>query len=156
MKTYIGIDPGKTGSVTVLNEDGIVLYKTPTILEEYDIVGMSNLLRPFHPSNSLVIIERAQAMPKQGVVSMFKFGKGYGIWLGILGCLGLSYMVVHSRTWTRVMLDGAPGEGKERAVHVARKLFPIWEPKLKKEYQYADSILLAEYGRRLDKGEKDE
>jgi hypothetical protein len=64
----------------------------------------------------------------------------------------IPFQVIHSRTWTKLMLLGASGEGKERAVSVAQHLFPQWQPKLKKELEYCDSILLAEYGRRLKGG----
>jgi crossover junction endodeoxyribonuclease RuvC len=150
---YIGIDPGKQGSVSVLDEKGQLISVTPTpVVEgEYDIAEMINIIDEAidAPEESFVILERAQAMPGQGVVSMFEFGRGYGIWLGIINVFLVPYQIVHARTWTKKMLEGAPGEGKERAYHVARNLFPSWNPKLKKEYQFCDSILLAEFGRRI-------
>jgi crossover junction endodeoxyribonuclease RuvC len=150
IKHYIGIDPGKMGSVTILDHEGklLALCPTPVVEKEYAMRQMNDILVGFK-QDAFAIIERAQAMPGQGVVSMFNFGKGYGLWLMALEISNIPYQIVHARTWTRVMLDGAPGEGKERALHVARKLFPTWEPKKKLEYQYADSILLAEYGRRI-------
>jgi crossover junction endodeoxyribonuclease RuvC len=148
---FIGIDPGKSGSIAVLNKEKLTVIPTPVVEGDYDIAEMINILEDSidKPSNSFIIIERAQAMPGQGVVSMFEFGRGYGLWLGIINFLLVPYQIVHSRTWTKKMLEGAPGEGKERAFHVARNLFPSWQPKLKKEHEYADSILLAEYGRRI-------
>ena len=145
----MGIDPGKQGSVAVIGKE-VIVFPTPIIEKEYDIEGMKNILLQYSPDvETFCILERAQAMPKQGVVSMFEFGKGYGMWLALLTSLGFKFQIVHSRTWTKKLLEGAPGEGKERNYHVARRLFPKWNPKLKKEYQYSDSILLAEYGRRI-------
>jgi hypothetical protein len=99
------------------------------------------------------VIERAQAMPGQGVVSMFEFGRGYGMWLALLSANEIPFQVVHSRTWTKDMLMGAPGEGKDRSYNMARRLFPKWEPKHKYERQYSDALLLAEYGRRKQNGQ---
>ena len=148
---FIGIDPGKLGSVSVLEDGYVEVYPTPLFEDEYDATGMFDLLNRFKEDSSC-LIERAQAMPKQGVVSMFTFGKGYGMWLMALAATKIPYQVVHSRTWTKVMLDGAPGDGKERAYLVARRMFPNWLPTKKKEWEYADSILLAEYGKRKSQG----
>ncbi len=149
-KYFIGIDPGKTGCVAILDSgSGLDLHPIPVDGKEYNIFGMKNILTIYKEFKTVVVIERAQCMPKQGSVSAFTFGKGYGIWLGILGCLELPHIIVHSRVWTKCLLAGAPGEGKERNFNVATRLFPQWQPELRKEWQYADAILLAEYARRL-------
>jgi len=146
---FIGIDPGKKGSVSVIDNGIVTVYPTPICNDEYDATGMFDLLNRYK-DDSFCLIERAQAMPKQGVVSMFTFGKGYGMWLMALAATKIPYQVVHSRTWTKVMLLGAPGEGKERSYLVARRMFPNWNPTKKKEWEYSDSILLAEYGKRIN------
>jgi len=146
---YIGIDPGKKGSVSIIDDvENLIVWATPVVGKDYDIGKMFDILNQ-HKENSIVVVERAQAMPKQGVVSMFEFGRGYGIWLGILTAAKIPYQIIHSRVWTKLMLHGAPGEGKARAFHVASRLFPSWNPKYKYEYEYADSILLAEYCKRI-------
>jgi crossover junction endodeoxyribonuclease RuvC len=160
MNTYIGIDPGKMGAVAVLDYtkvSGCDLTLTPVPVKgkEYDIFGMANLLALIkqNSGNSCTcVIERSQAMPGQGVCSMFNYGVGYGLWLGILTTVGIPYVTVHPRTWTKEIFKGVEnaGKGKERSMMVARTLFPEWKPKYKKEWQYGDAILLAEYARRLD------
>jgi crossover junction endodeoxyribonuclease RuvC len=149
--TFIGIDPGKQGSMTVLTPSKTILFPTPCN-PDYDIWKMNMMLKDYASSHTFAVLERAQAMPGQGVVSMFEFGKGYGIWLALLNVNYISFQVVHSRVWTNVMLAGAPGEGKERNLLAARKLFPKWVFKLKKEEQYADSLLLAVYAKRIQIG----
>jgi crossover junction endodeoxyribonuclease RuvC len=103
------------------------------------------------------VIEMAMAMPGQGVTSMFNFGKGYGLWLLALTVSQIPFQIVHSRVWTRIILGGSPHidkkkKDKGRSFQTARRMFPQWQPKLKKEYQYCDSILLAEYARRNHEG----
>jgi len=146
---FVGIDPGKQGSVSIINGKDLTVIPTPMAGEEYDMVGMYNILVSSRWSESFAVIERAQSMPGQGVSSMFSFGKGYGLWLMALAISKMPHQIVHSRVWTKKILAGAPGEGKERSFQVARRLYPQWQPRLKKEHQYSDSILLAEYCKRL-------
>jgi len=147
-RKFIGIDPGKRGSVSILYGDKLEVIPVPFLNDDYDMVGMHKILLD-HRENSFAIIERAQPMPGQGTVSMFSFGRGYGMWLMSLSISGIPFQIVHSSVWTKKMLLGASGEGKERAISVAQHLFPQWRPENKKELEYCDSILLAEYGRRL-------
>lgn len=153
---FLGIDVGKAGGLARLTKDGVMnVTPVPVDDKEYDIHAMYALLRScvdkLEPT--FCIIERAQAMPGQGVVSMFEFGKGYGLWLALLSALDIPYQVVHSRVWTKEMLAGSPGEGKERNVAAAKALFPSWQPKLKKDLEVCDAILLAEYARRKYRGD---
>lgn len=155
---FIGIDPGKQGAIAAL--DFTLVGRKPILFagsinhgKDYNIPDMVELLKHFKPRDPLVVIERATARPGQGVVSMFTFGKGYGIWLGILAALGIPYQVVHPSVWTKRMLLGSSGAGKNRGVQIARQLFPQWQPKTKKEEGYADAILLAEYAHRISKGQ---
>jgi len=160
---FIGIDPGKYGNVCILYEyKTIEIYKTPLNGKEYDIQRMHGILKNLQNTSEEIylIIERATAMPKQGSVSMFSFGMGFGIWLGLINALEISHAIVHPRTWTKYLLEGAPGEGKDRAFNVAKRLFPNWKPKInnkgnisKIEREKADAILLAEFARRTYSGE---
>jgi len=50
-----------------------------------------------------VVLEEAQAMPGQGTRSMFTMGVGFGVWLGMVGTLGLA----HTRASPR--LETSPG-----------------------------------------------
>jgi crossover junction endodeoxyribonuclease RuvC len=94
---HIGIDPGLSGAVAVLSDDGILVsvHDMPVLTlkvargtrHEYDAPGLMALLEPYSGPQSHVIIEEAQAMPGQGTRSMFTTGLGFGLWLGILGAL---------------------------------------------------------------------
>lgn len=152
---YLGVDVGKSGAVAKLKNNELRhIQEVPVKDGEYDIHAMIYLLHLCMDEGNAVfcMIERAQAMPGQGVVSMFEFGKGYGIWLALLSAVNIPYQVVHSRVWTKELLAGSPGEGKERNIAAARALFPTWNPKLKKDLTQCDALLLAEYARRKWKG----
>lgn len=152
MKKFVGIDPGKNGSIAILDENGLILkhIKVPLLdgNNDYDIKGICEVFDDDITTISFCVLEKAQAMPGQGVVSMFTIGKGYGIWLACLTTSAIPFVEVHPRVWTKVMLMGT-GKGKEKNYLVARQLFPQWNTKYKYEHEWCDSLLLAEYGRRL-------
>ena len=145
---FIGVDPGKQGSISIIEGKDLCVIPTPVVNGEYDLAGMYGILVG-RRENAFCVIERSSAMPLQGTVSMFTFGMGYGMWLALLAAAGIPYQIIHPRVWTKTMLSGAPGEGKDRSYSVARRMFPTWQPKFKYEYQYSDSILIAEYARRI-------
>ncbi len=151
MKYFCGIDPGKKGSISIISPQRTVFKVIPTPMikmkkkNDYDIPAMLDILKKY--PNSFVLIERAQAMPGQGVVSMFSIGYGYGVWIALLTALGIPFVEIHPRVWTNKLLKGVPGEGKSRNYKAAKSLFPCWVTKYKYEREYCDSLLLAEYGR---------
>ena len=55
--------------------------------------------------NCNVFIEKVHSMPGQGVASMFNFGKGYGIWIGILAALKISKTLVTPQEWKKEMMS---------------------------------------------------
>ena len=87
----IGIDPGINGAITFLNEDGTYkIFTIPTKAEnrrggrKIDISSLHNILTNCDFHNTIVYIEKAQAFPGQGVVSMFNYGIAYGILLSLI------------------------------------------------------------------------
>ena len=103
-----------------------------------------------------VCIEKQQSMPGQGVSSTFSTGYGFGLWIGILAALGISYTVVRPQTWKREMLRDMAGDtmstgnGKAAARLRAMQLFPSASDQLTrvKDHGRADALLIAEYHRR--------
>lgn len=150
----IGIDPGQKGEVCMI--EGV----DPTF-HGAGSEGLLDALNKASPeqillNNAHVFLEAAQAMPGQGVSSMFRYGQGYGELVGVLKTLKISYTCVHPRIWTKAMLQGVPTrfEGKQRAAFRAAQLFPYVDlkdsPRCKKPSEgKCDAILIAEYGRRL-------
>ena len=156
----IGIDPGLNGFVACVENADTVLWTaaTPTIStgkkRQYDICKMVGLIEDdlVYSFPDMVIIEKQQAMPKQGVSSTFRTGVGFGLWEGIIAALGLPYRVVHPRTWQRIAhRDILGNDPKGRSIIAARRLFPNvdlrrTEKCIKPDHNKADAILLAWYG----------
>ena len=156
----IGIDPGKSGAICRLQVDGQPPSGMTTRIEslelcpvvqvkkkkEYNIVRMRNLLEGVDE----VWIEKVHAMPKQGVTSMFSFGKGYGIWLGLIAGLWIRVNEVAPQTWKKFWLKDMPKD-KGSAILRVQQLFPDvnlmpTERSRKPSDALADAILIAMYG----------
>jgi crossover junction endodeoxyribonuclease RuvC len=165
---YIGIDPGLSGAVAVIQdteayhgEHRIDVFDTPTALVEgektkrkYLVSAMATFLKPYHAYNSQVIavLENVHSMPKQGVASSFCFGEGKGMWEGILAAYNIPTELVSPQRWKKEMMDGQ-GKDKSAARFKAMALFPSLADQLKlvKHDGRAEALLMAEYARRLRK-----
>lgn len=79
-----GIDPGLKGSIAIHDTEtkDYLFFRMP--VDDGNIAGYAiyNLLKK-HKVN-IVILEKVHSMPKQGVVSTFTFGKGYGVLIGAI------------------------------------------------------------------------
>lgn len=169
-RVYVGIDPGQTGAVVAINNALCVVgvWDTPLIAlgkgkHDFDIPGMATILRLClalcEPGGGLsVTLERAQAMrspngEKQGTVSSFATGRGYGIWEGVLAALKIRWGTARPCDWVRCLLRGMEGHGKARSVAFASMRFPDLEltpPRCRKPRDgRADAACLAFYGRRF-------
>jgi crossover junction endodeoxyribonuclease RuvC len=152
-----GIDPGITGAVAILSGYGEVygLCDAPTIQvttgkkkrRELLPLEMAAIVGSYSTCRRLAFIEWAQAMPGQGVTSMFSYGQGFGLWLGILAALGISTTKVRPRAWKKAMLEGHDASDKASSVARAAALFPEAKLGKKSDAGRAEALLIAEYGR---------
>lgn len=146
---YIGIDPGKAGCLTVINEKKKVWF--------YDWPKDDDISAYFHKLNhidydlgdsvELIVLERVHSMPGQGVKSMFTFGMNFGIWQGFLAAFSWPYQLVAPQTWMKNVVAKADGpDTKSRVRNVAKRLFPKAElegPKGGYKDGRADALLMA-------------
>jgi hypothetical protein len=122
----VGIDPGKSGAVVVLDMDRkpVQTWITKDAFtvaagkskREYVEGAMRKAIDELHGSRgiALVVLEKQQAMPGQGVSSTFQTGLGFGLWRGVLA--GIPTKIVHPRTWQKVICRDLPGDTKKRAI----------------------------------------
>ena len=91
-------------------------------------------------------------MPGQGVSSMFKFGKNYGLIRGLLIANMIPFLDVPPRTWQKGL--GIQPRGKEESkTHFKNRqkgLAQQMHPHLKVTLATADAILIAEYLKKYD------
>jgi len=146
---FIGIDPGQSGGIAAIGSAGYEVIPMPeTRKQSYDY--LFNLT--FAAQRTIATIECVHSMPKQGVSSTFKFGKGYGELLGILTALHCEIIEPTPQAWKKIMLTGTD-KGKSASIQVAENLFPdvrLVLPRCRKAHDgMAEAMLLAEYGRRV-------
>jgi crossover junction endodeoxyribonuclease RuvC len=153
----LGIDPGLTGAFVALVDGVPRVWDMPTIKvgkrNHVDPAGVRDILSGFEGASTLAILESVHAMPKQGVVSVFTFGEGFGVLKGALAALEIPYDLVTPQRWKRVMLDGT-GKDKGASRLAARRLWPAQSGLFNRvrDDGRADAALMAEYGRRRSFG----
>lgn len=157
MLAVAGIDPGLKGGVAWITENGLIeVYPTPVIKvgakASYWAAEMSHGFKRYLEDgyNIVAYIEKAQAMPKQGVASTFKTGEGFGLWQGTLSAMGIPYVVVTPQRWQKKILSDLKGGTKDRSALAATRLFPgetfIPEGCRKIHDGMTDAACIARYG----------
>jgi len=157
----VGIDPGLDGAVAALTADGtpVGVRDTPTIqvrpkssTREYLPAEMKATLARLAGDGVHVGIEAVSAAPiqgrRQGTSSMFSFGRGLGLWEGIVAGMALPSSMVRPADWKRTA--GIPaGSKKEASIPRAGALFPSMAAHLTlvKHHNRADALLIAHHVR---------
>jgi len=152
----IGIDPGLTGAVAVIfAPENVALFDAPTQRVKVNKSEKSELL-PLEMADYLrqvktqgrchCFLESVHAMKDQGVTGMFNFGKGFGMWIGILAALEIPHTFVTPQAWKKALMQGV--KDKDAARGRAQQLFPAATSQLsrKKDIGRADALLIAKYG----------
>ena len=146
----VGIDPGMKGGVAWYCTITGVYGAAPMPATRRQLHDMLSRLRETHGSLHAVV-ESVHSMPKQGVASTFKFGKGVGEILGILTALYATLVEPTPQAWKKLVLAGTD-KSKEAAIQVAENLYPDIKLVLKgcrKPHDgMADAVCLMHYGRR--------
>lgn len=157
-KIIIGVDNGLDGGIVGLSLDGKVVINEimPTIDGEkkrtYDIPSMVRVLRGLEVGAAY--LERAQAMPGQGVSSMFSIGYGFGLWQGLMTALEIPFVVVGPKAWQKVIFEGVDKtDTKKASALVAQRLHPEIDWRATERCRTihdgkTDAYGIAEYGRR--------
>jgi len=149
-RAWLGIDPGVSGAVACIT-DGLAL------VEDWpgDAALTVDLLRGWlcEYSVRLCALEAATSRPAQGVRSVFTFGRNFGQWEGLLSALGVPFQIVTPGNWQRGLVRPSDGASpKERALTVARRLYPDMDLHRKGDDGKADALLLATFAKRIEDG----
>ena len=143
----IAIDPGKNGAIAVRTDTGIVVKKMPSTPKDlYDYIHEWKELSERENIPIVAYLEQVSAMPGNGVVSMFTFGKGFGhLQMALISC-GIRTIEIRPQKWQRAlsMTDGRKtdkSEHKRRLKEKAQRLFP----NIKVTADTQDALLISEY-----------
>jgi crossover junction endodeoxyribonuclease RuvC len=156
----LGIDPGLSGAVAVVDMDRMVLVDMidlPTFkkasqarkqgfLQFIDVHALSTLIDLYAPMVALAVLEEPGAMPEQGLSSTFRFGHICGQIHGVLAGHYVPVAPVKPGVWKSAM---ALSDKKDESRALATKHFPagakLWAQK--QHNDRAEAALLTVYGK---------
>jgi crossover junction endodeoxyribonuclease RuvC len=149
----VGVEPGINGGLSVIEiTDGagpvlVSCIDRPVIgvgaKERVDVAAIKNFIEEHKPIRAL--IERAQAMPKQGASSGFKYGRAVGAIEATIALCLLPAEIIEPSIWKRRW--HLPGKNKESGRQKALQLFPDAHAALarKRDHGRAEAALIALY-----------
>ena len=145
----LGVDPGIRGGLAIIEiNDGaaprlVEAIDIPVVgegaKERVDVIALQTWIGDHKPQHAY--IERAQAMPKQGASSGFKYGRAVGAPEAALTCCKIPMTVIEPSAWKK--LHHLHGKDKEGSRQRALQLFPSAHGMLarKKDHGRAESEL---------------
>ena len=146
MSIIMGIDPGISGAVAFyfpMVPSRIAVDDVPVAGGEINVNELARLIRIHRPT--LAVIERVSALPGNGSVSMFNFGRSYGDVRGVVGAMDVPLHFVTPQKWKKHFGLSAD---KEQCRLRAIRMFPTAAEsfRLKKHDGRAEAALIALYG----------
>lgn len=145
-RCVLGIDPGISGALGFYftnATDRVSVEDMPVAGGSISAPLLADQIRRYAPT--VALIEAVSAMPGQGVVSMFNFGKSFGQAIGVVGALGIPVHFVTPAKWKK---HYGLSSDKEKCRERAQQLFPACADRfeLKKHHGRAEAALIAKYG----------
>jgi len=149
-----GIDPGISGAISILENKKIIeIYDMPTMIDgkknKRQVNGsqVANIFKEKIDVNKeiSVVVEHVNAMPGQGVTSMFNFGQSFGVIKGICSALSLPIHFIRPTKWKKHF--NLINTNKDASRTKVIEIYPEISSKLsrKKDANRADAILIARY-----------
>ena len=150
----IGIDPGLSGAIAILEQKKVKdIYDMPVMPEgkknkrQLNSAQLVKLLKDnFDKKEEIsVVVEQVNAMPGQGVTSMFNFGQTFGAIKGVCAALGLPIFFVRPAKWKKhfELINSSKDASRTKAI----EMYPAISDQLskKKDVNKSDAILIARF-----------
>lgn len=148
----IGIDPGLSGAIGVLKDgEFVTVFDMPTVAKgsgsvknEVNPAGLIALLRESTDAQEAVAValERVNAMPGQGVSSVFSLGDSFGAARSCIAACRFETHYVAPVSWKKYFKLTSD---KEQCRAYATRLFPEAPLNLKKHADRAEALLMARW-----------
>ena len=163
---YLGFDPGLSGGICFLNDDGSVdtCIVMPVITDAkgknvFDVNAIASfvMLKNNEEKVKLAVVEKPIAMPGLGSPSLVSIGMGHGILVGILAALRIPYITATAQSWQKEILSGVTaGDTKQRSIQFAQQTQPSFDWRATERSKRAhdgmsDSYCIAMYAKRQSK-----
>ena len=150
----IGIDPGLSGAIAILEDKKVFSVSDMPVMAEgkknkrqLNSAQLVNIIREnTNPKEDIaVVVEQVNAMPGQGVTSMFNFGQTFGSIKGICAALGLPIFFVRPSKWKKHfnLINSSKDSSRTKVI----EMYPSLSSQLakKKDVNKSDAILIARY-----------
>ena len=150
----IGIDPGLSGAIAVVqNNKVLAIYDMPVMAEgkknkkQLNSAQLVNIIRENTENEDeiAVVVEQVNAMPGQGVTSMFNFGQTFGAIKGICAALKLPIFFVRPSKWKKhfELINSSKDSSRTKVI----EMYPSLANQLskKKDVNKSDAILIARF-----------
>ena len=152
----IGIDPGLSGGIAILKENKVLdLFDMPVMSEgkknkrQLNSAQLANLIKKNIKTNEdvAVVVEQVNAMPGQGVTSMFNFGQSFGAIKGVCAALKVPIYFVRPSKWKKYfdLINSSKDASRTKVI----EMYPTLSEQLskKKDVNKSDAILIARFFR---------
>tara|TARA_A100001015_G_scaffold37040_1_gene40799 strand:- start:256 stop:744 length:489 start_codon:yes stop_codon:yes gene_type:complete len=153
MKIF-GIDPGLSGAIAILSDNKVInIFDMPVMSEgkknkkQLNSAQLVNLIKDYtnDDEEKVVIVEQVNAMPGQGVTSMFNFGQTFGAIKGICAALKLPIYFVRPSKWKKHfnLINSSKDSSRTKVI----EMYPSLSSQLskKKDVNKSDAILIARF-----------
>lgn len=143
----IGIDPGITGAIAVLDDNGYWSEEMPTMATGakgrrcVNPLGVRDILLSM--GKQTVYLEKVHAMPVNGSVANFSMGSSFECVRTVCMLLGFPLVLVTPGSWKKHF---KLTKDKEMCRARAIELFPEESFQRKKDVDRAEAMLIAYYG----------
>ena len=150
----IGIDPGLSGAVAILENNNVLnIFDMPVMAEgkkNKRQLNSSMLVNLIKDNIDLkeeisVVVEQVNAMPGQGVTSMFNFGQTFGAIKGVCAALELPIFFVRPSRWKKhfELINSSKDSSRTKVIEMYPKLSN--QLSKKKDVNKSDAILIARF-----------
>ena len=150
----IGIDPGLSGAIAILEDNKVLqIFDMPVMAEgkknkrQLNSAQLVNIIKDNTQGSEekAVVVEQVNAMPGQGVTSMFNFGQTFGAIKGICAALNLPIFFVRPTKWKKhfELINSSKDSSRTKAI----EMYPSLSNQLskKKDVNKSDAILIARF-----------
>lgn len=156
MRYIVGIDPGNKGAIAFLDieENTMEIHPIPIYdrvmssgvkRKTIDAHALADIFRDKEYEIRMIYLEEVNALPSDGIVGAFSFGRGYGMLQGIIATLQIPVTLTRPAVWKKAMKAPADKDGARiRASQLMPKLSSQWAKK--SEDGKAEASLLALHG----------
>ena len=150
----IGIDPGLSGAIAVMHDKKVMnMYDMPVMAEgkknnrQLNSSQLVNIIKENinEDEDTIVVVEQVNAMPGQGVTSMFNFGQTFGAIKGVCAALRLPIFFVRPSKWKKhfELINSSKDASRTKVI----EMYPALSSQLakKRDVNKSDAVLIAKF-----------